>query len=175
MATPDTLCPDVCMDFVRTSSKLKSICRFSTHFPKKAWLLTGTLSINWKEYLLLYVSQSNTNSALTGWQEFWPSQLTSTYIRGWTAGWSDAQLLRTTVEDLYLSDWANVRYLAGLPPRFPYRMSPDGLPHFTRDESGLPVSDIFLLSVFSWLVPILIAHVVMWDSIVAKALITNEG
>lgn len=174
MATPDTL--SRCVHRIcRNTLQLKSIRRFWTHLPKKAWLLTGMLSNDWKEYLLPYVSQSNTNSSLTGWREFWPSQLTSAYIRGWTAGWSDAQFLRTTVEELYLSDWANVSYLAGLPPRFPYRMSPDGLPHLTRDESGLPVSDIFLLSAFSWLVPILIAHVVEWDRHVAKTLITNEG
>lgn len=106
-------------------------------------------------------------TALTGWQESWPRQFTSAYVPGRTGGWSDAQLLCTTVEDRYLSDWADVRYLAGLPSRFPYRMSPDGLPLFTRDKSSLPVpesvSDTFpLLSVFSWLVPLLIAHIVKW-------------
>lgn len=143
------VCPDVCMDFVRTSSNSKAYVGFELTFPKKTWLLTGTLSIIWKEYLLPYVSQSITNSALTVWKEFWPCQFTSAFIRGWTGGWSDAQLLRTTVEDLYLSDWADVRYLATLPPRFPYRMSPDSLPHFSRDESGLPVSDISPSCLFS--------------------------
>lgn len=53
------------------------------------------------------------------------------------------------MEGLYPSDWADVRYLAGQPPRFPCRNPPDGL--FARDKNDLPVpqsvSDTFPPSV----------------------------
>lgn len=169
-----TLCPDVCIEFVGTHSNSKAYVGSELTSQRKPDSSLACYPMTGKNiYFHMFPRVILTPLWLA--DEFWPSQLTSAYIRGWTAGWSDAQFLRTTVEELYLSDWANVSYLAGLPPRFPYRMSPDGLPHLTRDESGLPVSDIFLLSAFSWLVPILIAHVVEWDRHVAKTLITNEG
>lgn len=85
-----------------------------------------------KKYPLPHVA--NTHSALTGWRRSVPCQFASAYVARRTGGWSDARLLSTTVDDLYLSDWADVRYLAGLPPRFPCRKPPDGL-----DKSNLPV------------------------------------
>ena len=77
---------------------------------------------------------ANTHSALTGWRRSLPCQFASAYVVRRTGGWSDARLLSTTVDDLYLSDRADVRYLAGPPPRFPCRKPPDGL-----DKSNLPV------------------------------------
>ncbi|KAM7367287.1 hypothetical protein PAMP_015200 [Pampus punctatissimus] len=68
-----------------------------------------------------------------------PRQFTSAYISRWTGGWSDAELLRTTVEGLYLSVWVDVRYLAGLPSRFLYTSdaSGSGVVECWEDQRGL--------------------------------------
>lgn len=133
------VCPDVCRDILQLTkihvglkqTSQRKLDSLLAHCP-----LTGE-----NICFHMFPREALSCSVLTGWRQSWPRQFTRTNIRGWTGGWSDARLLRTAVEDLYLSFWADVRYLAGLPPRFPYRLSPDGLPHFTRDKSGLPAPE----------------------------------